>query len=271
MDPASGGGDEARLADRIEAEAFEAMYRAAPPAVVDAIGLSSRRSAGGSLFLASHLPVGTFNRVVGLGGAQDPSDEDLEQVIDEARRARATTLWVQAVEGTALAALLERRGTALAPRRSWAKMLHAGDPPRIESAFRIDSLGRHQAPELARVLVAAHGLPPSVAPWIEALSGHPGFRAYAAYEGDRIVAGGMLHLGEHGAWLGLGGTLPSARGRGAQAALMARRIADARAAGNDAIATETGEPIGDERNPSYDNMRRCGFRQVASRLNFVAF
>jgi hypothetical protein len=51
---------------------------------------------------------------------------------------------------------------------------------------------------------------------------------------------------------------------------MARRISDAIAAGCRHIVTETGEPVGDEPNPSLSNMMRCGFRKVASRLNFQA-
>ena len=35
------------------------------------------------------------------------------------------------------------------------------------------------------------------------------------------------------------------------------------------LVTETGEPMGDEPNPSLANMNRCGFVTVASRLNFV--
>jgi hypothetical protein len=49
---------------------------------------------------------------------------------------------------------------------------------------------------------------------------------------------------------------------------MTLRIADAIAAGGKYIVTETGEPVGDEPNPSLSNMQRCGFRQIASRLNF---
>jgi hypothetical protein len=62
--------------------------------------------------------------------------------------------------------------------------------------------------------------------------------------------------------------LPTHRRRGGQGALMARRIADAGAAGLDWVVTETGEPIAGESNPSLANMARTGFRCVASRLNF---
>jgi hypothetical protein len=35
------------------------------------------------------------------------------------------------------------------------------------------------------------------------------------------------------------------------------------------VITETGEPIGDEPNPSLRNMAWCGFVRVASRLNYA--
>jgi hypothetical protein len=66
-----------------------------------------------------------------------------------------------------------------------------------------------------------------------------------------------------------GAVRTSHRRRGGQGALMARRIADAVAAGARYLVTETGEPMADEPNPSLANMKRCGFVTVASRLNFV--
>lgn len=49
------------------------------------------------------------------------------------------------------------------------------------------------------------------------------------------------------------------------------RIADAARAGARLVVTGTGESSrAEEATPSQDNMRRCGFARVASRLNFVA-
>ena len=51
---------------------------------------------------------------------------------------------------------------------------------------------------------------------------------------------------------------------------MALRIRLAIEAGRTRITTETGEPVGDEPNPSLRNMAACGFAKVFARLNFVA-
>jgi GNAT superfamily N-acetyltransferase len=68
----------------------------------------------------------------------------------------------------------------------------------------------------------------------------------------------------------MGATLPEYRRRGAQTALLAARIAAAAAADCTVLATETGESIAGEPNPSLANIRRAGFTQACSRLNYAA-
>jgi hypothetical protein len=70
-------------------------------------------------------------------------------------------------------------------------------------------------------------------------------------------------------WLGLGATLASHRGRGAQSALIARRLADGIAAGCRTFYAEAAEPVEGESNPTYDNMARLGFARRYLRRNYV--
>jgi L-amino acid N-acyltransferase YncA len=71
-------------------------------------------------------------------------------------------------------------------------------------------------------------------------------------------------------WIGVGAALAECRGRGAQTALLATRIRTAAELGCHVISTETGEPVADEPNPSLTNIRRAGFVQVCSRLNYTS-
>jgi hypothetical protein len=50
---------------------------------------------------------------------------------------------------------------------------------------------------------------------------------------------------------------------------MAARIAHAQAQGCTSIHTETGDPVGNEPNPSLANMVRCGFERICSRANLA--
>jgi GNAT superfamily N-acetyltransferase len=91
-----------------------------------------------------------------------------------------------------------------------------------------------------------------------------------AESGGRPAATGAVFIAGETAWLGVGATLAEHRNRGAQSALLAARIAIAADAGCTVLATETGESIAGEVNPSLNNIRRAGFVQVCSRLNYAS-
>ncbi len=112
-------------------------------------------------------------------------------------------------------------------------------------------------------------MPAVMAPWLVQLRGRPGWQMYAVTDGREVVGGGCLFLSGELALLGMGCIAASHRRRGGQGALMARRIEAAIAAGARHIFTETGEPAAGESNSSLNNMHRCGFVKVVSRLNFV--
>ena len=79
-----------------------------------------------------------------------------------------------------------------------------------------------------------------------------------------MVAGGMRWHGDEGAWLGMAGTLPEARGRGAQGGLLRARSADA----SGLVITETWVPPVGGHNTSFANMHRAGFVTIAERANY---
>ena len=62
--------------------------------------------------------------------------------------------------------------------------------------------------------------------------------------------------------LGFGATLEPARGRGAQLAMLGRRIEDATAAGARLLFAETGELTEGQPATSYRNLRRAGFEKA---------
>ncbi len=89
--------------------------------------------------------------------------------------------------------------------------------------------------------------------------------AYGAWDGDLLVATGALFVDGEAGELVSGATRPLYRGRGAQSALLARRVQDGLAAGCRWLLSETGKPAPGERNPSLDNLRRAGFDVIYDR------
>ncbi len=71
------------------------------------------------------------------------------------------------------------------------------------------------------------------------------------------------------AYLGLAGTLPEHRGKGAQNVLLAARIRRAAELGCDLVITETGERREDRPSGSYRNILRAGFREDIVTANWL--
>lgn len=253
--------DPARLADAIEAEAWSDLYASSP------FGPSMRaaRMHGATVFLAPQLKLSLFNRVIGLERA-----DGLADILSACREIESLWIHLAPYAEPDLRPAIEKRGFRLASRANWAKVLRGTKPvPSFACSLPVRPIDKERATELARVLAIAHGMPAPMEKWLADLVGRPTWRAFGAFEGDRVVSGGYLWMnGEH-AWLGMGGTLPSHRGRGAQRAVMAERVRAAIAAGCSTIATETGEPLAGEKNPSLSNMLGCGFEIVASRANYT--
>ncbi len=263
---------ESRLTDDAEAAAFRDMCLAAPAGFRLSTGLRSVEVCGATLVLAPGIPAGMFNRAIGLGMFRDLSEADLDEVIGEFRTAGSKGFWIH-VNPDARPATLESwllaRGFRLAKRRAWAKMLFDGpDAPEAMTSLDVREVDATHADALAAVLVSAFDMPASFAQWFRALVGRHGWHAVAGFANDRIVSGGFLYREGDFAWLGIGGTLADFRGRGGQSAVIAHRVQIALSNGARSIVTETGEPVGVEPSPSLSNIRRAGFRQVCSRLNY---
>ncbi|MFG1606741.1 GNAT family N-acetyltransferase [Actinoplanes sp. NPDC049265] len=99
--------------------------------------------------------------------------------------------------------------------------------------------------------------PANIAISVAALK-QPVFRAYARWDGDEIVATGLVRLHPDGAHLFSGATISTHRGHGAQSAVIAARVAAAAEAGCPVLVAETGV-VPDGYNTSARNLIRAGF------------
>jgi GNAT superfamily N-acetyltransferase len=259
-----------RLTQEAEAAAGADMYRAAPAQM----GLQVRTVAGATLLIAPRIPVTYFNRAIGLGDFETAKEADLDAILDTFRAHAVREYWIHlspASQPPNLRKWLETRGFAVAQRRSWAKFIRGIEPPpHRPSAIEVRPATPADAQVVARITCAAYGMPDALMPWFSTLVGRPRWHFLLAWLGGQPIACGALYVHDRTGWLGVGATLSEARNRGAQSALLAARITLARSLGCETLVTETGEPVDGEKNPSLDNIRRAGFEQVCSRLNFAA-
>jgi hypothetical protein len=264
-----------RTIERMEMEAFLDLYAAAPAALADTLGLKTARFGDEAFFGLRSLPATLFNRSLGLGVASPAAEQDVDRAVDWLR-AHGNPSWSVGLAPDALPselpAWLSARGLR-AKGGGMAKFWRAPTPPaqRASSGFDIRAVGVEGAADFGGAVCAGFGLPGSFAPWMGALAGRPRWRAYVAYDGAAPAAVGALFI-EHGhAWLGVGATLPAYRGRGAQQALLSRRMHDAIGLGVEGLAVETGHPeAGQVAGVSYRNIERAGFELSHVRAGYGA-
>jgi hypothetical protein len=253
--------------ERIERDAWADIYAAAPNDIRQALGISHQAVDDGLLLICRALDHIQFDRLGGLGVASPARAEALDQAI-AAFDAAGVKNWVVhvAANATALDWLCAARGLTAHPR-TWAKFVRGAEPATTRNDLVVREIGRDEADAFGATAASAFGLPSIVGRWLSVLPGRPRWQCFMAFDGNDPMTAGALYLDGRTAWLGVGGTIASRRGRGGQSAVLAARINAARAAGCSLLTTETGIPQPGEAAPSYGNIQRAGFRVAYPRPN----
>jgi hypothetical protein len=260
----------ARLVEFGEAEAYADLYHATPPDYAAQFGISVHRIESAFVFTASAFDIPLFNRVLGLGLNEPAAEARVDEAIAHFQGRRVKHFAFQTSPEARPAELndwLTARG--LRSPDNWVKMIRGTEPPPdIQTDLRVGLIGPDEADMFSQIAAIAFGMPPVVGKWLAPITGRANWRHYLAFDGGQPVGCGALFLKDKIAWLGIAGTLPAARGRGAQGAIMAQRIRDAVELGCEWIVTETGEETPENPNPSYRNMVRMGFNLAYPRPNY---
>jgi hypothetical protein len=230
-----------------------------------------RKIGSATALVCAAAPGGALNDVMALGIDEPVTESVLDQVVAVYRSMGVRFLvrlspWAQPSD---LASRLKARGFALTGKDH--KMYRSTDSPvTVPTELRVECVGREFGNEFGEVMQAGTGSPEFVSPWMAATVDLPGWRHYLAFDGATPVACGALCADGACGWLGMGATLPSHRRRGAQSAIMARRISDASEMGCRWVTTETDLDTPEHPNPSYHNMVRNGFEQLYVRSLYLS-
>lgn len=263
--------DLARALERCEIEEWEDIYRAATTKSAAACGVSLRREGSAAIFSASGLNALALNRVVGLGLGETATDAALERIIEHFAHAGVLRFFVQRCPVPTtddLHHLLIRRGFRL--YNHWVKLHRGVEAPRAcVTDLRLECIDARHAEAFGEIVATSFEWPPCTAPWVARTVGRAGWRHYMAFDGDTPVATGALFAMGGLGGLNFGCTLPESRGRGAQGALIARRIHDAATLGCTRLVAETADDTPERSSPSYRNMLRFGFEVAYHRPNYL--
>jgi GNAT superfamily N-acetyltransferase len=265
------------LAERTEIEAYTDHVLAAPQPVRDLLGIAAARIGPVQALLIGNDPSTFFNRASGFG-IDEPVTVDLVADVCDFFRAHAVP------QGTLMIAppLLPPDWAQIAANQNivqggrfvklvgdLASMSTMDSAAALAPGLRVGRVDRDQALDFATVMMTTFGFTaPGMIEMAAAGVGRPRWEQYAVWEGDRIVAIGSVFLNGECADMFGGATLPDARRRGAQSALLSIRTSAARAAGCRWIVAETGADGPGGRNVSLHNMLRTGFEPLYERVSW---
>jgi hypothetical protein len=257
----------AQLVEFTEAAAYAEMFRAAPATFDVHVEQSSDYIA----FFAPTIDILLFNRVMGLGLKAMPSYGMIESLIQHYRATGVRNFGIQLSPNCVQPPLTDWLAECdLHVRDYWTKVYRSREPAvSIQTDLRVEQIDESLADMFGDVACAGFGMPIELKPMLSGTVGRPGWNHYIAFDEDKPAAAAALYVRNDVGWLGVAATLSEYRRRGAQGALMARRICDGASLGCEWLVTETGQDRPEKLNPSFHNMLRTGFEVAYDRPNFM--
>lgn len=261
----------ARNLEIVEIKAWTDFYRSAPEQLANDLGIFVESSASTCSTIVSKIDVLAFNRAIGMGLEVPLSNSMITAQRDLFENKGVSRFFIQmcpvAASQRVIDLLLSHR---FKHHNNWVKLIRdTSEPASVETDLRVEQIGPDRARDFASILVTSFEWPDIFGDWIESAVGLDNWRFYLAFDGAEPVATGAIYInGEYG-WIDFASTLQSHRGRGAQGAILTRRIKDAAAAGCKWLTVETAEQTPEKSAPSYRNMLRFGFEVAYLRANYI--
>ena len=122
---------------------------------------------------------------------------------------------------------------------------------------------------IGEILASGFDLPKEAGPLLAKGVGLAGWDYFVAEDHEKVVAAAAAYTRGEDGYLVFAATMPEARQRGCQRALMAARLERAQRLGCRQVFTETGMPLKGQSSSSYRNMLRVGFDELQVRDNFA--
>ncbi len=198
---------------------------------------------------------GNWNRIHLCGAETGLTPEGIEKLVDRFRAAGVNRFFAWLSPGPHMGAIrswLEHAG--FEPRMQWTRYPTLSRDHLRPAAFRTELDVREVT--VREVAAARNALGDTMWDEYERSAGKLGFHHFMAFDRTQPVAIGALAVFEGLGYLTAAATAESHRQRGAQSALIARRIERARALGCTGLAVETLTML----QHSMRNLERAGFR-----------
>lgn len=267
------------LAEQTEIRAYVDFATGASERVRQALGIGSMHVGSVRALAIREDPSNFFNRAGGFGTQEPVVADDLARVGDffhEQGLLQGTFMIAPSLMPPDWAGTIAKLD--LTQGRRYTKLgcgientlSTSGGVEALDPGLRVGPVESQHAHEWATVMMTTFGFTgPDMIDMAASCVGRPNWQQYAVWDGDRIVAVGSLFVNGECADMFGAATLPEARGRGAQSALLAARARAAQDAGCRWLVAETGAEAPGEHNSSLHNMLRAGFEPLYDRVSWL--
>lgn len=260
-----------RGAEALERAALISLYENCPDNVRADLGLSLHEIEDASVLVSSKDPSILINRAIGLGTEKPATAESIRAVAAAYDEYGCGGYFLHLFEEDLTA---EARGAieqlGLYRRRNWMKFIRDPDPPEaVGTDLRIEEVRSADAEDFARIVCDAFEMGEAARPLLAGLAHDRRWHLFMSFDGETPAGAGGLFVNGALGWLDWGATDVRFRRRGSQGAIMAARIALARALHCRHLFAETGEAVEGDPQHSYGNIQRAGFVEFKSRANYA--
>jgi GNAT superfamily N-acetyltransferase len=248
-------------AEELARDACRDLFEAAPQALREKLGLRVEEVGGALVFMAPGTAGVLLNRTLGLGVRAPATPDHISEIRRLYADAEVGRYFVPVAPMAAPGELpdwLQQQG--LQPQRRWMKFERDARPaPASKSQLTATRIDAAHARELGRIVTAGFDMGEAAAELFPPLVSRPGWHLFGAFEGSELAGAGVLYVHGRRGYFAFAATAPAHRKKGAQSALLTKRIEAARELGCVSLFTETGEEVPGDPQHSYHNIERAGF------------
>lgn len=260
-----------KKSERIEREALISLHQHCSQEAARTLGLQMAKIGDAVLAAAANDPSVVINRTLGLGTANEITQEILERIVHFYEDLNIGKYFVHIYPEELTESgkeMLDALG--LQKSRGWMKFSRDNSPaPEAPTELKIrEAQNPEEAHHFGRIVANAFGMTEKSAPMLAGLFNDPGWHIFLSYLGDTPAGAGAMYVSEESAWMEWGATDPDFRRQGSQAAIMAARVQKALDLGCKHMFTETGEAVEGDPQHSYKNILKAGFTESVLRENY---
>lgn len=255
-----------------EAQYWSDYYICCKSPIQEKLGVSMNIIRGTYCFVISRTDRLAFNRALCVGLDYEISDQQLQEIIRFYKKAGTSRFMIQ----VSPAALPENNEeiflrNGFVRHNHWVKSFKKllGEVELSKTHLSIEKLKLADIEEFENIIKSAFEFENDSHLLISRTYKKPGWTHYLAKENNKPVAAASLFICGKTASLAIGGTIPEARGRGAQKLLISQRLIDAYKAGCEYAVVETAEDLPGKPSQSYRNMIDSGFETAYLRPNYI--